>query len=373
LHVICRSPGETRRPPFAFRLHQFISRGDSVYASLEPEADWHLTVQGQRFVPGDRDRVLLPLVFCRECGQEYYCVRETQDAPGEAFLVDRDLTDRSEEGGKPGYFYFSTDQPWPSDDEAQLLDRIPDDWVEEHPRLGVRVTKGQEKNLPRPLSVTPDGRVTSDETGLKGHFVTAPFRFCLCCGVAYNARQTSDFGKLTALGSEGRSTATSILSLSAVRHLRQSNLPATARKLLSFTDNRQDASLQAGHFNDFVEVGLLRGALYAAAERAGADGLRHEVLTQRVFDALKLPIEAYSSNPAVKFQAKNDTDKALRNVLGYRLYRDLKRGWRVTSPNLEQCGLLEICYPANTSVIVIGPSAGAKGPSLASHWATIRR
>ena len=25
-------------------------------------------------MPGDRERVLLPLVFCRECGQEYYCV-----------------------------------------------------------------------------------------------------------------------------------------------------------------------------------------------------------------------------------------------------------------------------------------------------------
>jgi ATP-dependent helicase YprA (DUF1998 family)/very-short-patch-repair endonuclease len=343
---LCEPHPETRRPPFAFRLHQFISRGDSVYASLEPEADRHLTVQGQRFVPGDRDRVLLPLVFCRECGQEYYAVREVEDAPGGGFLVKRDLTDRSDEGGKPGYFHFSSEQPWPGDDEAQLLDRIPDDWVEDHPRLGVRVKKGQEKNLPRPACVAPDGRVTADGEGIKGHFVAAPFRFCLCCGVAYNARQTSDFGKLTALGSEGRSTATSILSLSAVRHLRQSELPATARKLLSFTDNRQDASLQAGHFNDFVEVGLLRGALYAAAEKAGPDGLRHEVLTQRVFEALKLPVTAYASNPEVKFQAKNDTDKALRNVLGYRLYRDLKRGWRVTSPNLEQCGLLEICYPA---------------------------
>jgi superfamily II DNA/RNA helicase/very-short-patch-repair endonuclease len=342
----CEPHPETRRPPFAFRLHQFISRGDSVHASLEPEADRHLTVQGQRFVPGDRERVLLPLVFCRECGQEYYAVRVAEDAPGQAFLVPRDLTDRSDEGGTPAYLHLSTDQPWPGDDEARLLDRVPDDWVEEHPRLGVRVKKAQEKNLPRPVCVTPDGRVTAEGDGLKGHLVPAPFRFCLCCGVAYNARQTSDFGKLTALGSEGRSTATSILSLSAVRHLRQSELPATARKLLSFTDNRQDASLQAGHFNDFVEVGLLRGALYAAVERAGADGLRHEILTQRVFDALRLPVEAYASNPAVKFQAKNDTDKALRNVLGYRLYRDLKRGWRVTSPNLEQCGLLEICYPA---------------------------
>ena len=343
----CEPHPETRRPPFAFRLHQFISRGDTVYASIESEDERHLTVQGQRFVPGDRERVLLPLVFCRECGQEYYSVRVVQNgSAGESFLVPRDLTDRSDETGEPGYFHFSTGNSWPSDDEGQLLDRIPDDWVEEHPRFGVRVKKGQEKNLPRILNVARDGRITVEGDGLKGHFVATPFRFCLCCGVAYNARQLSDFGKLTALGSEGRSTATSILSLSAVRHLRQSELPATARKLLSFTDNRQDASLQAGHFNDFIEVGILRGALFAAAERSAGEGLRHEILTQRVFDALRLPIEAYSSNPVVKFQAKNDTDKALRNVLGYRLYRDLKRGWRVTSPNLEQCGLLEIRYPA---------------------------
>jgi hypothetical protein len=31
-------------------------------------------------------------------------------------------------------------------------------------------------------------------------------------------------------------------------------------------------------------------------------------------------------------------------VLEYRLYRDLQRGWRITAPNLEQCGLLEIRY-----------------------------
>ena len=105
--------------------------------------------------------------------------------------------------------------------------------------------------------------------GLKGHFVAAPFRFCLCCGVAYNARQISDFGELNCLGIGGekyshhRSSACPQFGT-----FDRSELPATARKLLSFTDNRQDASLQAGHFNDFIEVGILRGALFAAAERS---------------------------------------------------------------------------------------------------------
>ena len=51
--------------------------------------------------------------------------------------------------------------------------------------------------------------------------------------------------------------------------MRASSLDVRARKLLSFTDNRQDASLQAGHFNDFIEIGLLRSALHCAVQRAG--------------------------------------------------------------------------------------------------------
>jgi ATP-dependent helicase YprA (DUF1998 family) len=73
---------ETERPIFAFRLHQFVGRGDTTYASLEAEADRYLTMHGQQFVPGDRDRYLLPLVFCRECGQEYYSVRKAVMGPG---------------------------------------------------------------------------------------------------------------------------------------------------------------------------------------------------------------------------------------------------------------------------------------------------
>jgi len=49
----CKNP-DTHFPAFAFRLHQFISRGDHVYASLEPPQERYITVNGQQFVPGDR-------------------------------------------------------------------------------------------------------------------------------------------------------------------------------------------------------------------------------------------------------------------------------------------------------------------------------
>src|SRR6266702_2381306 len=176
------------------------------------------------------------------------------------------------------------------------------------------------------------------------YFVAASFRFCPHCGVSYGSRQIGDFAKLSSLSSEGRSTATTILSLSAIRRLRDAPQQPIPPKMLSFTDNRQDASLQAGHFNDFIEVGVLRSAVYRAVQEAGAGGIQHEELTQKVFNALNLPLQLYASDPSVKYQALAETQRALRNVLGYRLYRDLKRGWRITSPNLEQCGLLTIKY-----------------------------
>ena len=59
---------------------------------------------------------------------------------------------------------------------------------------------------------------------------------------------------------------------------------------------------------------------------------------------MNLPLELYAGDPTVHFSALAETQKALRKVLGYRLYHDLRSGWRVTAPNLEQCGLLEIRY-----------------------------
>jgi hypothetical protein len=222
-----------------------------------------------------------------------------------------------------GFIFFSSTEPWPEEDEEAFLTRLPSDWQEEH-RGYTRVRKDRRRYVPRPVIVGADGREAPE--GLDGHYFSAPFRFCLSCGISYSWTLRSDFTKLDSLGSEGRSTATTILSLPVITGLRDSDLEPEARKILSFTDNRQDASLHAGHFNDFVEIGLLRSALYHAVRGAGQEGLTHDVLTQTVFDTLDLPFEQYASNPQARFKALNDTHAALREVLGYRLYRDLERG-----------------------------------------------
>lgn len=349
--------GTTGRTPFAFRLHQWVSRGDTIYASLEaPLKERYLSVSGQNFVPGsDREKTLFPLAFCRECGHEFYTVWKAAEDGMPRFLP-RALLD-TQEAAAPvpdaaaGFIYVSESDPWPTD-ASEVMTRLPDDWLEEH-KGTLRIKAGQRGNVPQPLNVNPLGQIESSGSISQGaqtqsvscFWMAASLRFCPCCGVTYNSSQKSDFSKLSSLGNEGRSTATTILSLSLISALRQDNqLADEARKLLSFTDNRQDASLQAGHFNDFIETALLRAALYRAVDQAGTQGLRHDTLAAEVFRTLQLPFEEYARDPGVRFAARAETERALRDLLAYRLFRDLRRGWRVTSPNLEQCGLLQIDY-----------------------------
>ena len=78
------------------------------------------------------------------------------------------------------------------------------------------------------------------------------------------------------------------------------------------------------------------------------DGLRHDQLAQAVFDELSLPPAEYAAEPELKGPARQQTDAVLREVLAYRVYRDQERGWRLTSPNLEQTGLLKLEYDGLT-------------------------
>ncbi len=298
---------DTGMPSFAFRLHQFFNRGDTVYTSIEREDERHITIRGQQFVPGDRSRALLPLVFCRECGQEYYVVRKIKDnETKKPVFISREFSDRADdEDTEIGYLFLNTEKPW-SQDQDEINERVPEDWLEEK-KGGIQIKPSQRKYLPETVRLNTSG--AESDQGSPVQFLSGKFRFCLHCGVSYNPRQGSEFAKLTQLSSGGRSTDTTILSLTLIRNLR--NNPDLknndkVKKLLSFTDNRQDASLQAGHFNDFIEMVLLRSAIYKAVEQAGNAGVHHDVLPQKVFDALGLDFPLYAVDPTVRFAQKNE-------------------------------------------------------------------
>jgi superfamily II DNA/RNA helicase len=345
----------TGRPTFAFRLHQFLSKGDNVYVTLEPPGKRHVTSTYQVAAPahgpaspGAPERVLVPAAFCRECGQEYLAVTKV-DMDGATRYAPRADHDASGGNSASGYLFISDDQPWPQAPEQALTDgRLPYSWVTSDPATGTPVIDpAKAAHLPQPVYVAVTGAETDSEHGTYAAYLPSPFRFCLRCRTSYEQNRGSDFAKLAKLSAEGRSSAMSIITASIVRTLRampDHDLPDEARKLLAFVDNRQDASLQAGHFSDFVQVTQLRGALYRALRNSSPDGLTHEIVARKVTEELGLAMPDFAQKPDAKYSQKDEAIRALREVTGYRLYLDLERGWRVTMPNLEQTGLLTVRY-----------------------------
>lgn len=327
-------------PVFAFKLHQFISQGGSIYATLEPKDKRLLTLQGQYYAPGEEKRLLYPLVFCRVCGQEYYTVRQSGDGrflyPGN--LQMNELLDEDElEASQTGYLMLDPDHRFADEPE-----NLPEHWLT---KAG-RVKKEYRPHQPQLLHIHANGEtaITPQPNALPGWFQPEPFMLCLNCGEAYTRRDKNDFRKLARLSSEGRSTATTLLSLTAVSAMRQTDLDPEAQKILSFTDNRQDASLQAGHFNDFVQVALIRAALYQALTRQSP--LEFEHIARQVIGVMGLSLDDIARQPQLDPASKQarETQAAFHDLIEYRLYEDLRRGWRLVQPNLEQCGLLNIAY-----------------------------
>ncbi|MEW1642107.1 protein kinase [Streptomyces sp. NPDC091219] len=335
----------TERPLFAFRLHQFLSKGDTVYVTLEDKLSRYLTRSYQLEKPDNSGKVLIPLAFCRECGQEYLTVWRTEKDGEVRYEARRDT---SATGGRQGdgYLYVDHEREWPAALQYAVDDRrLPESWLELDEKGQEVVKKSYRDRVPRAVTVDPFGHEGRGE--LKAAFIPSPFLFCLHCGVAYEQTRGRDFAKLATLDQEGRSSATSLISASVVRSLKsvpEEALDKEARKLLTFVDNRQDASLQAGHFNDFVQITQLRGALYRAALDSGDDGLHHEELASTVTNALAIDPADYTGEADLPPSLARNAARTLRDVIAFRLYLDLERGWRITMPNLEQTGLLEIDY-----------------------------
>jgi Lhr-like helicase len=309
-----------REPFFAFKLHQFISQGRAVYATLEPPDVREFSAEGQVVT----DRPFYPLRFCRICGQDYY-----QVVRADGRFLPHPLVEELDEGQEPGYLSFMED--WSPD-------QIPEDWLDASGRL----SPTWRDRVPQEVWVQPDGSPGAKAAGAQRAWWQAKHLWlCLRCGEYYTERQ-SDFTKLSYLSTEGRSSATTILATSVLR--RAVATGAACDKLLTFTDSRQDASLQAGHFNDFVQLAVLRAGLYAALRehnRLGFDRIASETVRQ-----MGLEVRDLAQQPGLdpKSPAARDVHEAFCELTEYRLYMDLRRGWRLLHPNLEDVGLLRIVY-----------------------------
>lgn len=307
-------------PFFAFKLHQFISQGRAVYATLEPPNVRKFSAEGQVVA----ERPFYPVRFCRICGHDYYHVLRDHDR-----FLPHPIGEEIEEGLEPGYLTFAD---WSED-------QIPDDWLNAQDR----VSSTWRERVPQMVWVRPDGTFFTEEMEGTARMWWQPRRLWLClkCGEYYTARE-AEFTKLSHLSSEGRSSATTVLATTALRHAARTG--AARDKLLTFTDSRQDASLQAGHFNDFVHMAVLRSALYAALREHGE--LRFDNVADRTMMHMGLGVQDLALNRSLDpaSPAARQVLETFRDLVEYRLYADLRRGWRVLQPNLEDVGLLRVDY-----------------------------
>jgi len=319
-----------------YRLHQFISQTGTVYLSLGYRDDNIITLDPGPSKGEDRTP-LFPTVFSRLSGHPFVCVTKDED---NMLLKPREFQDSTEEqeSVNDGYIIMGEGIWNPEEDIAML----PDAWGRIDKKGDFKPAKNYESRLPRQIYFDKKGNFSlKPQYEYSGWFMPAPLLFDPTAG-AFFAGKTSEGTKLTRLGSEGRSTSTTVIAFAILKQMSLYGFTESEQKLLSFTDNRQDAALQAGHFNDYIRVIRLRAATCKAIQQRGE--LEHASFDNAIFSVLNLRQEDYAINVSDFPAVIRDNETALKYYLTYRALYDLRHAWRVILPNLEQCALLKIGY-----------------------------
>ena len=332
----------------AFKLHRFISGAGEIFTTLASRPR-RVLLEGQLEDPQFPGHRLYPTRFCRVCGHEVHVVTKSEDPSGVRFLPrnidDTPIADPDVDvagyltpiGDGDANYGFTGD-----------VESYPEDWREE--RNGVeRLRASRKGRVPQLVTLNPGGQYSKD--GSDYWFIPGKFGFCPCC-LDQPHPSMRERTKLAGLSGEGRSSATTHLVSTALEWMNQdaSGVPPEKRKLLGFTDNRQDAALQAGHFNDYLFVSLLRGAMLRAVLDAGEDGMAEEEFGLKVVKALGFTASNKDArihwmlDPDAGAVVREDAQRSLAKVLSNRVWTDLRRGWRYTNPSLSVLKLVDVQF-----------------------------
>jgi DEAD/DEAH box helicase/MrfA Zn-binding domain/Helicase conserved C-terminal domain len=373
----CERGGSGEQAFLAFKLHRFISGAGEMFTTLA-ERPRRVLFEGQLEDPAAPGNRLFPTRFCRQCGHEVHVVTKSEDGDGTRFLPRNiDETPLEDEDGDVGGYLTPTgngdaDYAFNGDIES-----YPEDWRLE--RNGVeRLRPNRKKRVPQLMTLSSDGR--NNPSGNSFWFIPGKFGFCPCC-LDQPHPSMRERSKLAGLSGEGRSSATTMLVSTALEWMNgdDSGVPVEKRKLLGFTDNRQDAALQAGHFNDFLFVSLLRGAMLRAVLDAGDAGMTDDEFGLSVVRALGFTAANRDSRihwmlePEAGAVIREDAQRALAKVLAHRVWTDLRRGWRYTNPSLSVLKLIDVEYVAIDELAEDKESLAAILPELGSFDVAARK
>ncbi len=352
-----------RKSYLPFRFHQFIAQTSTVAVTLQSRALRKITIQSGRYVKDEEgEKLLYPLLFSRYSGIDFICVEKdtknqillprNPEAPV-SVLTQKELIGEqlNEHNLRSGYLILDEGEEFWNDN---LVDLSPESWLN---TANNTFRPYYEWHMPRQIYFNSAGQYSNQPIyPLKGYYLPVKLRVDPTAGIFYEDSKTNENTKLMSLGHEGRSTATTIMSYSIVKSLLEQQEKIQDQKLLSFTDNRQDAALQAGHFNDFIATVRLRAGLYQAVNKVPEEGLDINNIAEKVLNELKLKETDYA-HP--NFVSKDpdfpelENEKAIRTYILIRIFQDLKKGWRYTLPNLEQTALLQVNYSRLDKLVLL--------------------
>lgn len=309
-------------PRFIPKLHTFFNQGRELRACLA-DGCGYLSDKGEVTCPECERRgrpfsTLYPVHFCRVCGQEYYGMTYDKHT-GETKpwnILNWDDTD------KAGYYspdYFVHN---PED--------LPENW--RTPKKG-DVKKAHLEKVPKNGILDPvENRfnLSYDESDGTGVFLPWPFAWCLNCQTEHSG-QVRENTKLFLLNSIGRATGSDIILSSTI----QNALPKE-RKIIGFSDNRQDAAFQAGHFNDWYGQIFFRKALRQVLWDE-SEPIPVRELPKKLIKVIMG--SGFPSTPRDRMFERN----YLRYLETY-LFVEIRGTKKFTSINLEDTGLIEIGY-----------------------------
>lgn len=328
-----------------FKLHQFIAQSAPVSVSLHRGEKRAVCFDGSptRMIDGIH-APLYPVVFNRASGKPFLCVRKNHST---GKLDPRDfneeMTAESERKTSECGYLLPDENAWNPDED---LFNIPSDYVKVVSGLPA-IKKEYLHKFPSPVSYDAAGNFSEDVHGegrFSGWYVPVGFIYDPTSGDFYHYK-TSEYAKLSRFGLEGRSTTTTVLSLSILGVMKQLGFYEKDTKLLSFADNRQDCSLQSGHFNDFVSTVRLRSALVLALQEK--EEIPFSDIEDEVFERFGLEMEEYARIPeggSIFAGRRKEIQDIFKTLLKYLLLNDLRNAWRVNLPGLEACGLMRISY-----------------------------
>lgn len=309
-------------PRFVPKIHAFYNQGAELRGCLVAGCGY-LSDKGETTCPRclEEERgetTLYPLHFCRVCGQEYYGISWDRDT---AQVEPWSFMNFDNAAGSTGYY----------SPEFRITNAdLPEDWLTPVTR---QITARYRERAPINGVVNPHTnnflRYYEDEERI-GTFIPEPFSFCLRCNTEHSGN-VSEFTKLFLLNSVGRATGTDVL-VAATLHA----CPDDERKVIGFTDNRQDAAFQAGHMNDWHNQIYFRRILNRVLQEN--DSMHIDELVTRIYPYL-VPDEK-----KIPFGIRRRFKEKYYKYLETYLYVELRGTKKFSSVNLEDVGLLQVSY-----------------------------